>query len=321
MARKQSTHAAPTSAGLAAVLCIAGLGLMFLPEDLASTIRSTVQDLGRPGQAVAIVATEAVVEVLHDLGKPRTTEHDLAALKAKLDAAETGNRALQAEHAALREQLAQAHLSQAFAPPTGASSPLFVPELVPARVVGAETLALWKGRKILAAGERDGVQQALLVLEGKRPVLDQGTEAQLAAGQPVYAGRVVAGRIATAGRWTSTLKLVTDREFSGAARLYRKTEQGWVAGPQGLLEGTGAPQCRVVWIEATEPVEVGDEVYTGENDGALPAPMYYGRVVRAELKAGATEWEIDVEPALAERRLQTVEVLRAALNPERKLAN
>ena len=49
--------------------------------------------------------------------------------------------------------------------------------------------------------------------------------------------------------------------------------------------------------------------------------MYYGKVVKAELNAGAAAWSIWVQPALEEIELDTVQVLRETLNRARVNAN
>jgi cell shape-determining protein MreC len=115
------------------------------------------------------------------------------------------------------------------------------------------------------------------------------------------------------------LQLVTDPGFSGRARLARQTSRGLAFGSEGTLVGGGANLCRLKRI--MEPVNVGDEVYSGGTDGVLPYPMFYGRVVRAELEEGATEWSIDVEPAAKLDRFDRVQILRMSLNPSRLMAN
>jgi hypothetical protein len=49
--------------------------------------------------------------------------------------------------------------------------------------------------------------------------------------------------------------------------------------------------------------------------------MYYGRVVRAELKPGEQEWTIWVEPAIAKIKTPTVTVLRTQLDGSRTVTN
>jgi cell shape-determining protein MreC len=125
----------------------------------------------------------------------------------------------------------------------------------------------------------------------------------------------VLGKIGEVGRYSSTLLLVTDPTYSGSARLARRTSRGLVFGPEGTLVGDGSELCRLKHM--TDPVNVDDEVFTGGTDGMVPAPMYYGKVVRAELEVGGSEWSVWVKPAATDERLESVLILRRIINPER----
>ena len=161
---------------------------------------------------------------------------------------------------------------------------------------------------MLERGAVDGVRESTLVLEDNRSLLDQGADAGLAPGQPVYSGRNVVGKIAVVGRWTSTVCPVTDPEFRGLAQLARSSGNRLLFGPQAILVGCGERLCRLTLIPATEPVSVGDEVYTGQRDAALPYPLYYGKVVSALIKPGALHWEIRVQPAVQRIAAPTVQI-------------
>ena len=158
------------------------------------------------------------------------------------------------------------------------------------------------------------------MLDGDAKLIDQGTAVRIDANDPVYADRIVVGRIAKVGSWTSTLELVTDKKFHGLACVMRETAEGWLPGPEGILSGDGTNHCRLE-VESAEPVKVGDAVCTVPDDGVLPLRMYYGRVIQVDLQPGSLHWEVKVEPAFKELRLRTVSVLRTKLNPARILAN
>ena len=204
------------------------------------------------------------------------------------------------------------------APASEPVPPLVLPRLIEARVLGEETAALWRARKLLAAGAADQIAESALVLDDSRPLVDLGQDAGVSPGDAAYAGRIVVGKIAEVGFYSSTLRLVTDPAYKGLARLARRTSRGLVLGPEGTVVGDGSELCRLKHI--AEPVNVGDEVFTGGTDGAVPARMYYGKVVRAELEPGAREWSVWVRPAATEG-LESVLILRRALNPDRVLAN
>ncbi len=204
--------------------------------------------------------------------------------------------------------------------PAGTSFALLVrPQLVEARVLGEESATAWRGAKFLSVGARGGIAESALVLDDARPLIDLGRDADLSEGDAVCAGRIVIGKVAEVGRYSSTLRLVTDPAYTGRARLVRRTSQGLVFGAEGTLAGDGSELCRLKHI--ADPVNVGDEVFTGGTDGVAPLPMYYGRVVRAELPPGAGEWSVWVKPAAADEPLDAVLILRRAINAERLAAN
>lgn len=311
-----------TGAGSMGMLVLAlamGAGLMFVPAEAARPFRTLFHDILSPGQTLLDAAWRQ--SRAWSASWPATTDRQRGArdLDAALRSARLENRRLEVQLADLRSRFERLSAQQGLAP-LAASPPLLItPKLIEARVIGDETAALWRGRKLLSAGTREAIAESALVLDDARPLVDVGDDGPVASGDAVYAGRIVIGKIAEAGRYTSTLRLVTDPAYSGRARLARRTSQGLVFGPEGTFVGDGSDLCRLKHI--ADPVNVGDEVFTGGTDGVLPFPMYYGQVVRAELDAGSREWSIWVKPAASGERLETVVILRRAVNPQRMLAN
>lgn len=304
---------------LAIALTLAGSGLLFVPVETSRPLRILVRDALGPGQkALDGICRQgrawrvAFPSLQNQSGRVLALEEELRSVRL-------ANRGLELRAARLSEQLHKLTGQQEWGPSAAARPPLVIPSLVSARVLGEESAALWRGRKMLAAGDRAGITESALVLDDTRTLVDQGDDAHLSRGDAVYAGRVVVGKIAEVGRFSSTLKLVTDSGYSGRARLARRTSQGLVFGAEGTLVGDGSDVCRLTHI--VDPVNVGDEVFTGGADGTVPMPMYYGTVVRTHLEPGAQEWSIWVKPAAATERLEIVVILRRALNPDRIMAN
>jgi cell shape-determining protein MreC len=151
------------------------------------------------------------------------------------------------------------------------------------------------------------------VVDGGPAILDQGRGAGLAAGQLVLAGRRVLGKLIEAGPHTSQVRRPTDPGYRELVQLaYRRSEQ-WSPGPRGLLEGTGEPLCRIRLVPITEAVTVGDGVLLAGGEGILPHALYYGEIVRVERPAGATHWELWMQPALGNRWPETVAVVSATM--------
>ena len=303
---------------LAPLVLVAGVVLLFVPADVVKPFRSVVRDALRPAQLVVRSGLDSARHWMRRSPTGAIDSQPSDKIEEELKLLRLTVRKSELEAARLREKLAAAQKFSASS--TGGLPSLANPQLIEARVLGEESSRLWRNKQFLSVGSAAGVVESAIVLESTRPLVDQGKDAQITPGDAVYAGRVVIGKIAEVGRYSSTLRLVTDPGYSGRARLARRTSRGSIVfGAEGTITADGSDLCRLIHI--TEPAHVGDEVYTGGADGLLPSPMYYGRVVRAELEPGAREWSIWVKPALLETELRNVLVLRHALNPDRILAN
>lgn len=300
-------------------LCVAGVGLGLAPSHMAARWRGAVRDLLRPGQSVVQSAAAQVRSLAPERRNEGASSDELGVFKERLAASQRRTRQLEIQVATLEQRMSKAGPADSNAPVGESRPPLYVPQLVEARVLGEISGSLWRSQKLVGAGTASGIVESSLVLHDDRLLVDQGADARVSSGDAVYAGRCVVGKIVEAGRYSSTLQLVTDDGYSGRARLARRTSAGLAFGSEGTLVGTGKPICHLRRIQ--EPVNVGDEVFTGGTDGILPYAMYYGRVVRAELEPGATAWSIDVEPAAALDRLDVVQVLRLTINSTRLLAD
>ncbi|MBS0260394.1 MAG: rod shape-determining protein MreC [Planctomycetes bacterium] len=302
-------------------LVLGGVALTLVPAEQTRFARNAVRDALRPGLSLVRGTQTAFKNRLPAGSSSSAQSADQAALADEVRALQLMLRKQSLEMARLREKW-QTAVEQYQLSPSKKSGPppLTTAELVEARVLGAESAHLWRSKQILAAGSPQQIGESSLVLESTRPLVDVGGDTELATGDAVYAGRVVVGKIAEVGRYSSTLMLVTDPGYSGRARLARRTARGaLVFGAEGTLVADGSDLCRLKHI--TDPVNVGDEVFTGGTDGLLPYPMYYGQVVRAELEPGAQDWSVWVKPAAKLEQLEAVLILKRALNPARILAN
>jgi cell shape-determining protein MreC len=301
-------------------LCVAGVALGLVPPEITARWRAAVRDILRPGQTAVRLALSAAADLTRELSPRETGTTATRNLETQLAAAARRNRQLEVQLAALADQQKKETQSPELMVPRGETRPpLLVPQLVEARVLGESTAALWRSRKLVGAGASAGIVESALVLDDSRTLVDEGQDTRLSVGDAVYAGRCVVGKIAEVGRYSSTVETVTGAGYSGRARVARRTTRGLVFGSTGTLVGDGSPRCRLRHI--SEPVNVGDEVYTGGTDGILPFAMYYGRIVRAELEPAATEWTIEVEPATDLDRFERVQILRLGINAGRILAD
>jgi len=196
-----------------------------------------------------------------------------------------------------------------------ATEPLFASRAIEARVIGQELLSLWKSKRLLDHGARDGVQEDQWVLDGTGLKLDQGEDASLVPGLMVFAGRSVLGRITEAGKFVSSVELISDRGFRAKAAVGRASGQGLSFSTAGLLEGDGGGQCRLTQIPANETVAIGDGVFTVPIDASIESPLLFGRIVA--VTPGSLHWDVVVKPEIEPAALRTVQVLTTSFNPQR----
>ena len=305
--------------------CLAAIALGFAPPHMQSWLRSVVRDGLRSGVQLAAatrqsVATQMTQRLLGD--ENLSLSEQISNLESELVQTQQQLRQERLAHQATRQKNLLALRRHDAAHQPIDPPPLIVPQVVQASVLGDELASAWRAvnGKLLDRGQLDGLSEAALVLNANTALLDQGEDVGLAPDMPVFAGSCVIGKLQYVGRWSSTWVPLTDKRFRGRARLARVMTDGLVFGAEGILGGNGQEGCLLTKIRATEPVVVGDEVYSLESPGGFAAPLFYGTVTRAELASGATHWEIEVRPATNPRTVRAVCVLRPHVNPKR-LAN
>lgn len=314
----------PAWAVLLAMLALAA-GLMVLPRRVGVQLRGGLGAALEPGQRVAGAVVRRTESGLAALAAARSSAEEVQSLRQALrDSEEEKRRLEQRLQSVIDEQPLRLASQWADVQP---GKPLLVPRIQVARVLGDDATAFLAKHRVISLGDRDGIEQDALALEAppEEPhtvaLIDQGKLDGMENGFPVLWQRVVLGRVLEPGPFTSRVQLVRDGGFRAAVRLARKTDQGLLWGPSGVLEGTGGALCRLSHVRAQSPVEVGDLVLTAGNEAIVPEPLLYGRVVQCLLPPGGNTWEIWVRPASAGPRLSKVLVLAAQLNPERVSAS
>lgn len=304
-------------------LALLAVGLRSAPGGVAAAWRGLTSDVLRPGLQGLQWARQTGSEVIE---RQRSSSEAIA---------DAENRQLREQVARLQDQVQQVVARSALQPdsagtrdPAGlaeyvpeVSARLLIPQLLQVGVLGATAATEWRQGLYLSSGSTSGLREAALVLADNRRLIDFGRDGGVAAEDPLLLGRQVIGKVAQAGRWSSSVMLLTDAGYRGRAQLVRVTSQGPVFAAPGILHGTGDETCQLMGIPSTESVRVGDFVYTAERDGVIPVPLYYGKVVDASAGPDDREWTIHVEPAPLPRELTRVAVLRTLLNPDRPLAN
>lgn len=314
------------------VASLAGFGLLLAPAEQTDRVRAFVRDGALPGLRVANATHQRVFAFMNEFDRVETNNDPSLKLIAERDAWEQKCRELHSVNTQLIGALEQARGEQPSPFLAEPGTPLFIPELIEASVIGAEEVQQSTQRasfrRIIDVGQLDDIIPADYVVNElsseqrqASPLIDQGTDSGLALDQPVFTGRCVVGKVGQVGRWTSTIIPVTDPEYSGRAQLVRATTQGTVLGAEGVITGDGEGTCLLKYVPGTEPVAVGDVVYTPVGHSSLPVPMHYGTVIEATLTDRAQDWTIVVAPAERLQQARRVQVLRAVLNEVRSANN
>ncbi len=304
---------------------LTGICLYVIPSAYSDRVYNLMRDASKPG----LVFVQQIKAWQHQPEEKPQQQALVEQLEAKLSKKEFENRRLELRYLELSEQLQT--LKQTGVPSYQSQTveSLLVPDLVEAQLLGESSIALLKEGRLLNQGREQGVFESSIVLKSDLPLIDLGQEQGIKVGYSLYAGQAVIGKISKVGRWTSSLIPITSLDYRGSARLARKTDQGLQLGTDGILVGMGEGKCQLLQMPPTESIQVGQEVYTGEVDHTLPLsmqstlsqPMFYGRVIEAELPRGAPYWKVIVEPAIELSEIKQVSILRQIVNPRRMLAN
>lgn len=309
-------------------IVVVAAGLAFVPSEQQLMIRGTVQDAAGPAIELTSIARKwtaeritPVTSFVESFKSASFPSDDTAITDLKSELEQWKERARRSELAAaeLGQKLDVVHRDQKYTVESESTRPLFVREVVKAKVLGDAFASRVRDGKVLGAGQADGIEESSSVLNSELPLLDQGDSEAIENGQNVLAGRTLVGRVRHAGRWVSSLQLVTDPEYRALVRFVHRTSQGVRFGVQGEYEGQGQGELgRVSRVAASEQVDVGDEVYASIDD-AIPA--YLGTVVKVEHEPQSPHWQIWVRPGVVDIELETVQVVRSKINPARMLAN
>ena len=308
-----------TAPGTALALgLIAAVVLMTLPERWTGRAKMAAASILRPAQRVVLQGRQCV-------GRAVAWARGRMDAAAQLDEARGECQRLREENLRLGAAL-EVERSRRLSPPPDpaaeAAQRLLTARCIPARVLGQQARAFLQRQHLLDVGTREGVQPDALVIDGRFQWIDRGRDADLEAGQLALSAGRVWGKIAEVAAATSLVRTVTEPGFRDLVRLATPDADGapvrW--GPEGILEGTGESLARVRRVEASEPVAIGDLVYTASGGGVLPRPLLYGRVVRLARPVGAAHYDLWIEPAVRPGEPEQVLVLRTELNPRRVAA-
>jgi len=307
------------------VVVLAGAVMLYVfPERLVEPIRAAWTSLLRPAQIATTGTLDFARSRWNRLQASWAAGERLAESEREIETVRDENRRLEE---ALKAAAVNRDDSREPANGAAPSEPLLRVDAVEARVLGRSAETFLRGHDLLDFGAGKGATPGALVVDGgfvsggdrSGALVDAGADLGLRPGRLVLAGRRVWGKLAAVGPQTSVVERLTDRGYRDTVQIVRReaADTGSARlGPRGMLVGNGEALCRIEMIETTEPVAVGDEVWTIA-DGVITAPLIYGRIVRAERPAAGSHWQIWMAPAIGSEVPQRVAVLKLELNAAR----
>ena len=149
-----------------------------------------------------------------------------------------------------------------------------------ARVIG-RSIEQWSNTVTLDKGTSDGVVKDMTA------VTDKGLVGKILVAYPSY----------------SYLILLTDINFSAAARI-----QG--TRTEGVVSGTGFKACRLRYIPHEEEVKKGDIIITSGLDMLFPPGIPIGYVSAVEKKSYGFFQEVEVRPFVDDSKTEVVAIIK-----------
>ncbi|MDH5491798.1 MAG: rod shape-determining protein MreC [Myxococcales bacterium] len=169
-------------------------------------------------------------------------------------------------------------------------------------------------RELLQLRERIGGESISAHIVGKeisgffrvmRVRIDRGERDLVRRGMPVVSTQGLVGQIKQHfGRYSDVL-LTADRTSAVDVVVQR-------TGARGMLRGTGEDDryaCRLQYLERTDEVQVGDEVYTSGLGQRFPAAILVGHVTQVRRRDFGLYQEAEITPAVDFSSLEEVIVL------------
>src|SRR5262249_39644598 len=138
----------------------------------------------------------------------------------------------------------------------------------------------------------------------KTVIIDRGSIAGVKKDQPVVTTEGLVGRVVMVSPISSRVLLITD-ERHGAGAVVAQTAENRIV---GFLKGKNHSLCELNPLSEGGKLKNGEEVITSGQDQLYPRGLLIGRVMNLP-DQGPIPQAIDVEPAAALQKLETVAVL------------
>ncbi|MFW6050982.1 MAG: rod shape-determining protein MreC [Myxococcota bacterium] len=169
-------------------------------------------------------------------------------------------------------------------------------------------------RELLQLRERIGGETVSALIIGKeilpsfrvvRVRLDRGARDRIKRGMPVVASDGLVGQVHRTWARYSDVLLTVDPRSAVDVHVPR-------TGARGVLRGTGDSDtylCRVQYLQRSDEVKVGDEVYTSGLGQRFPASILVGTITKVERQDFGLYQQVEVAPAVSFSSLEEVLIL------------
>jgi rod shape-determining protein MreC len=138
----------------------------------------------------------------------------------------------------------------------------------------------------------------------KTILIDRGSVAGVEKDQPVVSTEGLVGRVVSVSPISSRVLLLTDERHGAGAVVAQTTENRLV----GVLKGKNQAVCELKFLTEGGKLNNGEEVITSGQDQLYPRGLLIGRIKNLT-SPEVTAAPVDVEPAAALEKLETVSVL------------
>jgi rod shape-determining protein MreC len=135
-------------------------------------------------------------------------------------------------------------------------------------------------------------------------VIDRGSLSGIQKDHPVVTAEGLVGRVINVTPISSRVLLITDERHGAGAVIAQTTENRLL----GVLKGKKQALCELRFLAAPGKLENGEQVITSGQDQLYPKGLLIGQVKNLN-DSGVIPQAVDVEPAAALLKLETVAVL------------
>jgi rod shape-determining protein MreC len=135
-------------------------------------------------------------------------------------------------------------------------------------------------------------------------VIDRGSLSGIKKDHPVVTAEGLVGRVINVSPISSRVLLITD-ERHGAGAIIAQTAENRLL---GVLKGKKLALCELRFLVTPSRLENGEQVITSGQDQIYPKGLLIGRIKNLN-GSGVIPQAVDVEPAAALQKLETVAVL------------